>query len=140
MRRYLFQVVSFCLLAACVNSGGYVYTPPPPPMPFAVAWDPQEAKSRQFAAESALVQRLNACNSGAYLGKNMADSDFSDLTFVSKSLPGNKKLHAAKLAYISAYTDGSGREQTTAVMLNLTADTKGLISDCLAEKVYYRSR
>lgn len=49
MRRYLFQVVSFCLLAACVNSGGYVYTPPPPPMPFAVAWDPQEAKSRQFA-------------------------------------------------------------------------------------------
>lgn len=139
MRSRLSQAILFCLLTACARTG-YVYSPPPPPMPFAAAWNPQNMEITRLAAESELLQKLIACNSGAYLSKNLADADFSDLKFVSKSLPGNKKMHAAEVAYISAYADGSGREQTTAVILNLTADTQGVISDCLAEKVFYRSR
>lgn len=125
----------FCLFTACLP---YTLPPPPPPMSFMVAWAPEQAPELFSSNTEMVLQALDTCNSGGFTGKNMKDGIFPGLTFFSKALEDKKTLQAGKVYFLRYFDNGT--ENTTAVMFNLTADKKGEILDCLAEKVVYRSK
>lgn len=135
MRRILLLMGICCLSTACAYNS---YTPPPPPMPFVVAWAPEAVPAVQVHNVDMLLQTLDNCNSGALVGKNSKDNDFLGVKFISKPAEGKNTLLAGKLYFIRPFNNGT--ENTTAVMLNLTVDKQSKVLECLAEKVIYRSK
>lgn len=133
MCKYIVMSALFCLLPGC--AGQSLPSPPPPPMPFTVAWAPDEAPALQVTVQT-LLPLMQNCNGGKLAGKKIMESGFPEITFFSKPLEKGQILQAGKLYFLE-----QGRmEFTTAVMFNLAVAKNGEIQECTAEKVVYRSR
>lgn len=103
MCKYIVMSALFCLLPGC--AGQSLPSPPPPPMPFTVAWAPDEAPALQVTVQT-LLPLMQNCNGGKLAGKKNHGIGISRDNFFQQASGKRSNLASGQTVFFGAGQNG----------------------------------